>query len=332
MNMSTPEEIQQLATAFQKSRILLTALELDLFTALGGDARTSEEVAGMRSTDPRGTDRLLNALSAMGLIRKEKGLFSNTPAAAGLLVRGAPGYMAGLMHVAGLWKTWSTLTDAVRKGGRVADPLRERSPVWFRDFIAAMHHRAERSAADSVGRLDLTGISRVLDVGGGSGAFSIAFVRSRPGITATVFDLPIVAPLAREYVDKAGLGDRIEIIEGDFHTDALGTGYDLVYFSAIVHMNSPEQNRALMEKAHSALKPGGGVAIQDFIMAENRTEPPFGALFALNMLVGTDAGDTYTAEEAGEWLAGAGFVDIRSFPGPEETAFVTGRKPDESTA
>jgi len=197
------ERIMELSRAFQGSRILLSAFELDIFTVIGETEKTSEEVARAIGADPRGTDRLLNALCALELLFKSNGKFSNSPAAAQLLVKGSPGYQAGLMHSVHLWDSWSTLTGAVRNGGLVRQrPVDERDDTWFVAFIAAMHGRAVNEAPRLIGTLDLTGVSRVLDVGGGSGAFSMAFVRAKDDLKATVFDLPNVVPLTQGYVDQ----------------------------------------------------------------------------------------------------------------------------------
>jgi len=327
---SSPEEIQQLALAFQRSRAVLTAFELDVFSALDGPGLTSGQLSEKLGTDPRGTDRLLNALCSLGLASKKDGRFTNSELAGRCLVKGRPEYLAGLGHAVGLWRTWSSLTEAVRKGGRVeAESLRERGPDWNRAFIAAMHQRARISAAGVVGRLDLEGVARVLDVGGGSGAFAMAFVQADPRIRSTIFDLPQVLPLARDYVAQAGLSQRVDFVAGDYNADDFGQGFDLVFFSSIIHINSPRQNQALITKAARALNPGGQVVVRDFIMAEDRTEPSFGALFALNMLVGTESGDTYTRTEVSQWLARAGLVDVHLAEREGPASSIVGRKPGD---
>jgi ubiquinone/menaquinone biosynthesis C-methylase UbiE len=303
--------IQETARAFQPSRILLSGVELGVFAALRAGPRSSAELAVTLEADPRGTDRLLNALVALGLLTKQAGRFANTPAAARHLDPGSPDYLGGLGHTAHLWHTWSTLTEAVRAGRSVVvRRLEGRAEEWFEAFIAAMHARAVGPAGGVAAAMGLKGVTRVLDVGGGSGAFSIAFARAEPGLRATVFDLPNVVPLTRGYIAEAGLSDRIETIAGDYHEDPFPDGLDLVFLSAIIHSNSLEENRALIAKCAGVLAPGGRVVVMDHIMSEDRTAPPRGALFALNMLVGTAGGDTYTESEIREWLAAAGLERI----------------------
>ncbi len=305
-------QIMDLAWGFRRPRVLLTAHELGLFTVLGDEAMTSAQVAERLGSDPRATDRLMNALIGLGLLTKAEGRFSNAPAAAKHLVRGRPGFLAGLDHAAGLWESWSALTAAVKAGRPVAStPLARRDAAFFEAFIAAMHARAAGQAEELAELIDLTGVSRVLDVGGGSGVFAMAMAKARPGLTAVVFDLPQVTPLTRQYLAAEGLSDRITVVNGDYNADELGSGFDLVLLSAILHANSPDQNRALLAKCAAALKPGGRVAVSDFIMSEDRTSPAFGAMFSLNMLVATEQGDTYTASEITAWLEEAGFSGVR---------------------
>jgi 2-polyprenyl-3-methyl-5-hydroxy-6-metoxy-1,4-benzoquinol methylase len=323
----SPDSIRETAIAFQRGRVLLTAYELDLFTVLGEKNRSAIEVAKALGTAERATDRLMNTLCAMGLLEKKEGKFSNTPLSSKFLVKGKPDFMAGLMHTVHLWDTWSTLTQAVRHGRSVvARPIDERGEKWLTAFIAAMHERARRHAPALVPLLNLSGVSRVLDVGGGSGAYAMAFVRAREGISATVFDLPNVVPLTQGYIAEEGLSDRVETVVGDYNVDELGSGFDLVFLSAIIHSNSPEQNRSLIRKCSKALIPQGQVVVQDFIVDEDRTSPAFGALFALNMLVGTEAGDTFTESEVRAWMEEAGLSGVVRKDTDFGTTLIIGRK------
>ncbi|MGA9364045.1 MAG: methyltransferase [Bacteroidota bacterium] len=316
----SPDEIREIAYAFQRSRVLLTAYELDLFTTVGEGAKPSSEVAAAVGSDVRATDRLMNALCAMGLMRKKDERFSNSPTASRFLVRSSPEFMSGLMHTVHLWNTWSTLTEAVRQGTAVSSrQVNDRGEKWLTAFIAAMHDRASKQAPTVVAQLDLSGVSRVLDVGGGSGAYAMALARAGSGIKATVFDLPNVVSLTKAHVEEERLSDKVSTVSGDYLMDDLGTDFDLVFLSAIIHSNSVEQNRLLMQKCAHALCPGGRVIVQDFIMEEDRTSPAQGALFALNMLVGTDAGDTYTEAEVRAWMDEAGLSRITR----KETSFGT---------
>ncbi len=314
--------------AFRQARIVLTAFELGIFTELDGHSKTAEEIAKAVQTNARATDRLLDALCAMGYLTKKNGKFSNTPLTARFLVKGKADYLAGLMHSSHLWKTWSTLTDAVRAGTSVAThgPGNDGGVSWVEAFIAAMHMRAYKTAPAVVKLIDLTGVRHVLDLGGGSGAYTLAFVRAKKDIRAVIFDLPTVTPLTRKYVGAGMLSERIRTVDGDYTVDPIGHGYDLVFLSAIIHSNSVEINKMLLRKAYDALNPNGQLVIQDHIMSEDRTAPLAGALFSLNMLVGTKEGDTFTELEIRSWMKEAGFKKIQQKKNPVGAGLIIGRK------
>ena len=175
------------------------------------------------------------------------------------------------------------------------------------------------------GAIDLTGVRRLLDLGGGSGAYSQAFARASSEVAPTVFDLPSVTPLARRYAEAAGLGERIATVDGDLLAGDFGSGWDLVFASAICHMLSPEENRALFARVHAALRPGGRFVIQEFVLSDDKTGPLHAALFSLNMLVATRAGASYSEREYLDWLTGAGFggTKVIALPGPTKLLVAT---------
>jgi predicted O-methyltransferase YrrM len=319
--------IHQLARAFFRSRILLTAYELDVFTTLGEESKTSAEVAAALGTDARATDRLMNALAVLDLLEKEGDRFANAEAAARYLVAGKPEYMAGLGHTVNLWDSWSTLTGAVRAGTSVFErPTGEAGERRTDFFIAAMHYGGSARAERLVALLEPEGMERVLDVGGGSGAYAMAFVRARDGITATVFDLPRVTPLTRSYIEEAGLSDKINVVEGDAVADELPRGYDLVFMSQLLHSNSPAENAALIANGAASLNPGGRLVIQDFVVDDGRTGPPQAVIFALNMLVNTAGGDTYAEAEIRGWMEAAGLAGVARVDTAFDTTLMIGAK------
>jgi cyclopropane fatty-acyl-phospholipid synthase-like methyltransferase len=165
-----------------------------------------------------------------------------------------------------------------------------------------------RSVVEAVGS---DGIRRMLDLGGGSGAYSVAFARAFPTLQAEVLDVPEVLPLTEDYIRNAGLSGRVHTRPGDMLHDPLGENYDLILLSAICHMFSAEENRALFRRAYAALAPAGRLVVQDFILEPDKTAPRFAALFALNMLVGTRAGSSYSEPEYADWLGQAGFGEVR---------------------
>jgi ubiquinone/menaquinone biosynthesis C-methylase UbiE len=194
----------------------------------------------------------------------------------------------------------------------------ERGADWTSAFIAAMDRNARERAPHVLRAVGSGGIERMLDVGGGSGAYSIAFARANPALQAEILDLPAVCAIARRHIDEAGLTDRIKTREGDLRLGLPGEEYDLVLVSAICHMLSPEENLELLRKCHGALHPGGRLVVQDFILEEDKTAPKSAALFSLNMLVGTVAGSSYSEGEYADWFGRAGFRKVSRvrLPGP----------------
>jgi (2Fe-2S) ferredoxin/predicted O-methyltransferase YrrM len=323
---SLPDEWNDRIRAFQESRVILSALELDLFSALGEGARAPEAAAKIGS-DTRATEMLLNALAALGLVEKSEGVFRNGPVATRFLTSNSPdGARMALLHIAHLWVTWSTLTDCVRAGTSAGvSGTGERDADWTEAFIAAMHRNASERAGAVVRAVGAEDVRRMLDVGGGSGAYSIAFAQANPALDADILDLPAVGAIARRHIEAAGVADRVRVRAGDLRSDRLGEGYDLVFVSAICHMLSEAENRDLVARAAAALAPGGRIVIQDFILEPDKTAPRSAAMFSLNMLVGTRAGASYSEPEYAAWLAEAGFTAIRRvrLPGPAQLMIAT---------
>ena len=302
------EQIRETAYSFQESRILLTAFELKIFTILDKHMMSSVEVSKKIDADSRSTDRLLNALCGMGLLRKVKGKFYNTDLSSKHLVEGKPDFMGNLYHTNHLWNTWNYLTDSVKKGSSFAgDQNKKDKEDWVDSFIAAMHYRGIKQARLLAMMIDLSNTKKMLDIGGGSAAFSMELVKRNPSVKATVLDLPHVIPLTKKYVEQEGLSSNFDFIEGNYLSSGFSSGYDLILLSAIVHINSYEQNEMIIKKCADALNNNGMVIINDFIMNDDRTKPYHGAIFSLNMLVGTESGDTYTENEITEWFKSAGF-------------------------
>jgi SAM-dependent methyltransferase len=216
------------------------------------------------------------------------------------------------MHSNHLWNTWSNLTQVIKTGSS-ADPseINKRGEEWLFPFISAMHDRAKKQAPQQLASIDLTGIKSTLDIGGGSGAYSMEFVSKKPELEATVFDLPNVIPITKKFIEKERFGGKIKTFVGDYTKDVLPQGFDLVFLSAIIHSNSLEVNQNLIKKCFGALNKNGKIIIQDWVMNNDRTQPTPGAIFAINMLVGTEAGDCFTEQEVSEMLTTAGFKNMK---------------------
>ena len=312
-----PDNLFELTRSFMPSRALLTALELDIFTAVGSAGSSAAEIAQKIHADPRAAEMLLNVLASLKLLDKRGETFSNTATSSRFFAAGSrDNAQPGLLHIAHIWHRWSTLTDCVRAGTSIEAPRREDD--WTRDFIAAMDHNARERANAVVKAVGTDGVKSVLDLGGGSAAYSIAFARAVPTLTSDILDVANVVPLAQKYIQHAGLADRITPRAGDMLRDPLGDNYDLILILAICHMFSPEENRELFKRAHRALAPKGRLVVQDFILEPSKTAPRAAALFSLNMLVGTRAGSSYSEPEYDAWLQAAGFQNVKRvrMPGP----------------
>ncbi|MCC7175906.1 MAG: methyltransferase domain-containing protein [Bryobacterales bacterium] len=319
----TYSELMAQTRAFMESRALLTAIELDVFSAVGEGANASR-VATRIGADPRATGMLLNALCAIGALSKKGETFRNTPVTRRCLTGRPPrNERAAFLHTVNLWPRWSTLTEAVRKGTSVWRTHQPASqPAGTEAFIAAMHRNAATRAPRLVRAVGVRGAERMLDVGGGSGAYAIAFAKAAPGLKAEVLDRPEVLPIARRHIRQARMSGRVTVRAGDLRSDALGSGYDLVLVSAICHMLSPSENADLFRRVHAALAPGGRLVLHEFILRPDKTAPRAAVLFSLNMLVGTAGGANYSQPEYTAWLKAAGFTAIRRLPTPEPAGVI----------
>jgi len=209
-------------------------------------------------------------------------------------------------------RRWGQLARVVLTGNAVRDQESVRGAAGdTASFIRAMHEISGRMAPAVIESLGALQFGHLLDIGGASGTWTIPFLQRYPGARATIFDLPEVIPLAADAIKAPGMKGRIRLVAGDYLTDDLPGGADLAWVSAVVHQNSRGQNRTLFQRVFAALVPGGTILIREVVMDESRTTPVMGAFFAVNMLVGTPHGGTYTFGELQEDLAAAGFVDVR---------------------
>ncbi len=314
-----PDRLDQMIRGYMPSRCILTALELDLFTAVGDEAN-AEQIGTRVHANARAVGMLLNALVALGLLTKSGDDYRNTPESNRFFVQGSKDNQRdGLLHTANIWHRWSTLTDAVRTGTHISID-RDDSPEWTRNFITGMQRNAKNRAPLVVKALGTTGVRRILDLGGGSAAYSIAFAQACPEVRCEILDIPEVVPITAEYVSQAGVSAQVSLRAGDMRQDEFGSGYDIIMLNAICHMFSEEQNRDIFRRAQKALAPNGCLAVQDFILNPDKTGPQHAALFSLNMLVATDAGASYSELEYTQWMKAAGFTDVcrMNLPGPSD--------------
>ena len=305
------ERFRQASSCWQ-SKILLTALRLDLFTVLADQALSAAALADRLGAAERGLTILLDALVALGLLVKQDHRYANTPFASVALDRTKPSF-CGYMPLldAHCWELWGRLEDTIRSGSCPdQDTLFHADPLGTELLLRGLHADALRLAPALAVRLDLGRHRRLLDLGGGAGTYAIAFCQAHPGLTAVIFDLPGPLALAQSLVSAAGPTDRISLIAGDFCTDALPGGFDLALLSNVLHSQSAQINQRILREVYGALEPGGELVLRDVLMNEDRTSPAFGALFTVNLLLHSAAGRCYTFSEVSGWLAAAGFHDL----------------------
>lgn len=305
-------EVLEQVRGFLTSRIILTAAELDLLTRLDKEGATADDLATELVCDSRGLTRLLDCLVTLELLSKEGDFYQPTNRGA-LLSSGHPETeLPMVLHLNTLWESWSGLTETVKTGvNPKRKPIAERDKDSLKTFIGAMHVVGRSLSREIAEAYDLFPFKRLLDIGGATGTYTIAFLEKHPEMTAVLFDLPEVIPWAEEKLGAEGLLQRVELVAGDFCQDELPEGCDLALLSAIIHQNSPEENLELYKKIYRALLAGGKVLIRDHVMDPERTYPPQGTFFAINMLVNTKGGDTYTYDEIKDTLETAGFVEVR---------------------
>lgn len=307
-----PEAILGLGKKFMDSRIFLTAVELDIFSLLTKNPMSAQEIAAHIQVTLRGITILLNALVPMGLLEKKNEKYVCSAEVAPLLSKDSPtSVIPMVMHMVGGWERWSDLTEIVRHGSQKTRPsIFDSSDSERETFIGAMHAVAYRLAPRIVAAIKPAEAKNLLDIGGASGSYTQAFLDASPDMKATLFDLPSVIKIAQSRLATTDIVDRVTFVAGDFYQDELPTGHDLALLSAIIHQNSPEQNLELYRRIYRALQPGGRLVIRDHVMSPDHTWPTSGAIFAVNMLVATPEGNTYSYDEIMTSLESAGFIKI----------------------
>ena len=312
-------ELRKLYLGFISSRVILTANGLRIFDNLK-KASSAKEIAGKLGLDARATEILLDALTGIGLLSKGRdSQYRNTPVSNRYLVKGHRLYQGDIVkHASTMWQNFSALDEVVLTGRPARRGFNHES------FIMGMHNLTVPRTEGLIKAVGLKGVKAMLDLGGGPGTNAIAMAKK--GVQATVFDLPATIKTAKKVARLEGV-KGIRFIEGDFHVDSLGAGYDLVLLSQIFHAFSAEENIALLRRCKTAVNLGGRVVIQEFPINEMRTAPPHSALFSVNMLVGTEKGRCYSPKEMKRWLEETGFknIVIKYLP---ETVVITGARKD----
>ncbi len=308
----TGDEVLRLAGDFRPASVLAAAVDIDVFNVLSAEPMPADDLSARLKTDLRATTILLDALASLELLAKDGGTYSVPASIAAALTESSPETVLPMVrHQATMLRRWVQLPQVVCSG----EPAEREFGIRGREaelasFIGAMHVVSAPRAAELVAEIKPEKFSHLLDVGGASGSWTIAFLNEQPGATATLFDRPEVIPMAEPRIADAGMTDRVRLVGGDFNVDDLPPGADFAWLGAIVHMLSREQMRALFGKVRAALVEGGRIAVREVLVDETRTQPQQGALFAVNMLVATEGGTAYRFEEIRDDLIASGFADV----------------------
>lgn len=326
-----PEKLMQLSMAYHNSRTLAVAVQFAVFSHLAAGRKTAADVAKAVGASERGMRMLLDALTGLQLLTKSGPQYHLTPAAAKYLVRESKDYMGALLEEDSLWQTWTHLKDAIRTGKPPRQVERQSEAEAFFPTLIHSLHVMNREPAQRTAQVLGAGKSRqglqVLDVACGSGVWGIAVAEADTSATVTFQDFPGVLEHTRRFVQRHGLEKRARYLSGDLKQVDFGAGlYDVALLGNIVHSEGEASTRELFRKLHRAMKPQGQVAVIDMIPNDDRSGPPYPLLFALNMLVNTEHGDTYTLAEYRRWLTEAGFAQVETADIGSHSPLIIARK------
>ncbi|MFW6169666.1 MAG: methyltransferase [Planctomycetota bacterium] len=311
MKIQDGEHLLEVMRGYQVPCVIAAAIDLGVFDTLSVP-RTGREVSELTTCDERGMTILLDALAALGFIRKEGNRYRLSEQLEPLLLRDSPQSVVPMLrHQASCLRRWTRLPWTIKTGSPGdAGPSPRGEEADQEAFIQAMHVVSRDVAPALIPEINPGGIRCILDLGGASGSWTLAWLDSEPGARAIIFDLPHVIPMAKSRVSQSSVADRVDYVAGDFYSDPLPSGVDLAWVSAIIHQNSRKQNRDLFARIAEALEPPGWIYIRDVVLDASRTSPVAGALFAVNMLAATEYGNSYTFEDIESDLRAAGFGSV----------------------
>lgn len=330
----TPERISQLAWGYAPTVILESAVRHGVFDLLDDGPKTVDELAATSSGSRRGLRAILNALVGLQLLTKDgDGRYALVPDSATFLVSTKPGYLGGLIKhtTRQLIPMWLRLNEIVHAGGPASAVNREQTgSEFFHEFVEDIFPMSDPAAQNLARALDVASASgpvKVLDLAAGSGVWSIALAQASPQVTVTAVDWPGVLDVTRRVTTRCGVAERYRFVAGDLLAADFGDGHHIATLGHILHSEGEERSRSLLQKTFQALAPGGTIAIAEFLVNDERTGPPMGLIFGVNMLVFTDHGDTYSFNEIAGWLRNAGFANPRTLESPGPSPLILADRP-----
>lgn len=330
----TPERIMQFAWGYVPPLVLEAAIRHRIFDLLDGGPKTVSGIQKETGASERGLSAVMNALVGLNFLAKDKqGYFSLTPESATFLVSTKPSFQGGMLRHGSeqLIPKWLHLNEIVMTGEPAAAVNKEESGGdFFQQFVNDIFPLSYPAAQVLSRHYNANGAApaiRVLDLAAGSGVWGIAMAQGSEKVSVTAVDWPEVIPVTRKTVARFGLADRFSFVEGDLLQADFGSGYNLATLGHILHSEGSERSQALLKKTFQAVAPGGTIAIAEFLVNPDRTGPLNALFFAVNMLVNTESGDTYSFEEISSWLKAAGFTDPRTLDAPGPSPLILATKP-----
>jgi len=321
------KSLSEIASGYRLSIVLLTANKQGLFTNIGEESLSAPEIAAKQGWDMHATEIFLNSLTGMGYLEKERDRYANSETAKSLLVKGSKNYQGDiLMHSLNLWDSWSRVEETLISGKPNRDPKVPRTPERWKAFIDGMANIARTSAKRLWDEVMLVNQNRLLDIGGGPGTYCYELCSRLPDVECIVFDLPEVQELFAEHCKRAGMENRVHYHVGNVHTDPFPDGCDAALLSNIIHSWSEEQNIAILKKLDAKFPSGSVVLIKDFFISDDGTKPLHSALFAINMLIGTEAGGCYSRSRVETWLKETAFVPMDYIQLTEQAGVIVAAK------
>jgi hypothetical protein len=326
----TPERIYQFAFAYAPPLVLEAAIRHRVFDVLESGAKSLDEIQAATGASRRGLSAILNFLVGFDFLRREGEKFALAPESAAFLVSTKPGFQGGLIRHTSeqLLPNWLQLNEVVATG-RPAKSVNQQGPGshFFEQFVNDIFPMSYPAAQELARHLAFTAPVSVLDLAAGSGVWGIALAKSSELVRVTAVDWHGVIPVTQKTVARFGLSDRFTFQEGDLLEAGFGSGHAVATLGHILHSEGEQRSKALLKKTFAALAPGGTIAIAEFLVNADRTGPLNGLTFAINMLVNTDCGDTYSFEEISEWLREAGFTDARTLATHGPSPLILATKP-----
>ena len=330
----TPERIQQLAWGYVPPLAIEAAIRNRIFDVLDDGPKSIEEMQTATGASRRGLSSLMDALAGLGLLQKDAGgVYGLTPESELFLVRSKPSFMGGLiLHTSTqLLPRWLHLTEVVRTGVPVSPVNQEATGgEFFHEFVSDIFPMSYPSAQVLAQTLNLSHASEpisVLDLAAGSGVWGIALAQSSERVHVTAVDWPEVLPVTRKTAERFGLSERFTFVAGDLLGADFGRNHTAATLGHILHSEGEERSKRLLERVFEALAPGGTIGIAEFLVDASRSGPMIGLFFAVNMLVNTDLGGTYSFEEISSWLEAVGFVNPRTVAAPGPSPLILADKP-----